>query len=95
MYLAHSQNPDYEFPFAVTLISFTTIVLKCLRSGKLNGILNDANDVSPLNELFAAISWRFMEKFIKTQSNVRHVNTIAEEVEGEAMKMPEKLIAGV
>ena len=92
-YVVHSQMPDHLFPFIIKWFEFTTLTMKLIRSGKLNKIFNDNNNMNIIsNELYSASVWLFMSKYIQSHGNIRHVNEISVKVEEYVTKEPKKML---
>ena len=92
-YLHHSQIPDSKFPFSVKWFEFTTLTLKILRSGKLFKTWNDKGNVDIVwNDLYSAAIWLFMWRYIQTQSNIRHMNDLNNQVFEYVEKNPELVV---
>ena len=94
IYLAHSQNPMYEFPFAIKMLEFTSLTLRVLRSGALNKFINQSGSFEDsANELYSACAWHFMTLYMKQQLNIRQMDECSKRTQETAMKSPEKVIA--
>jgi ELMO domain-containing protein len=92
-YVAHSQNPEYKFPFIIKWFEFTTLTLKMLRSGKLFKTWNQKRGVDGVwNELYSASIWLFMSKYIQQQANIRHMNDLNAQVFDYVEKNPDKVV---